>query len=208
MNLDQAKKYADKIVQWLRPHCVRIEVAGSIRRERPEVNDIDIVCIPKQTIYVDMFQVETGRQNHLWMFLMNYVNNHPSRGKVSKPGEESVRLIAGDQPDCKQMIVQLPKVQLDLWFADETNFASRLLMRTGSKEHNIWFAERAQSRGLKWAPYSGLRRDRGGNPNGPFNPETLPAATEADLYTALGLELIDPVNRERDWIHKNLEFGL
>ena len=47
IKLAQARKWADKIVAELDPLCDRIEVAGSIRRRRPEVHDIDIVCIPK-----------------------------------------------------------------------------------------------------------------------------------------------------------------
>jgi DNA polymerase/3'-5' exonuclease PolX len=195
MTLATAQKYAAQIVEWLLPNCERIEIAGSIRRQRPEVNDIDIVCIPKQTVYTDMFKVETGRQNHLWMFLINYVNNHPSRNVVASVATgERVRIIQGDQPGCKQMIIQLPKVQLDLWFADESNFASRLLMRTGSKEHNIWFAQRAQDRGGKWNPYEGLW----------LNNRRLPAATEADLYTALGVSPVDPINRELHWVQRQV----
>jgi hypothetical protein len=47
MNLPLATLYAQQIVTWLTPFCERIEIAGSIRRQRPIVNDIDLVCIPK-----------------------------------------------------------------------------------------------------------------------------------------------------------------
>ena len=39
-----AKKYVDKLA----PFCERISIAGSIRRQCKEVNDIEIVCIPKR----------------------------------------------------------------------------------------------------------------------------------------------------------------
>lgn len=38
---------AEKIKAQLAPHCDRIEIAGSIRRKKPEVKDIEIVVIPK-----------------------------------------------------------------------------------------------------------------------------------------------------------------
>ena len=47
MNLQQAQQIAERIKSELAPHCDRIEIAGSIRRKKPEVKDIEIVCIPK-----------------------------------------------------------------------------------------------------------------------------------------------------------------
>ena len=46
MELGQAKAIAATLVQELTPFCARIEVAGSIRRQRPLVGDLDIVLIP------------------------------------------------------------------------------------------------------------------------------------------------------------------
>ena len=38
---------ATRVKAELAPHCEAISIAGSIRRQVPEVNDIEIVCIPK-----------------------------------------------------------------------------------------------------------------------------------------------------------------
>ena len=38
---------AEKVRAGLEPLCVKIEIAGSIRRFRPEVHDVDLVAIPK-----------------------------------------------------------------------------------------------------------------------------------------------------------------
>ena len=46
MELDQAKTIAAALVAELEPYCQKVMVAGSIRRQRPGVNDIDIVLIP------------------------------------------------------------------------------------------------------------------------------------------------------------------
>ena len=46
MKHDIALKTAEALVEHLRPACVRIEIAGSIRRSKPEVKDIEIVCVP------------------------------------------------------------------------------------------------------------------------------------------------------------------
>jgi len=47
MKIDEAKKIADKYVEILKPYCLRIEIAGSIRREKPEVGDIELIAIVK-----------------------------------------------------------------------------------------------------------------------------------------------------------------
>jgi len=46
MKNENAKRIAEKYLNILKPYCTRIEIAGSIRREKPEVKDIEIVAIP------------------------------------------------------------------------------------------------------------------------------------------------------------------
>ena len=43
----QALILAEAALSALTPSCERISIAGSIRRRKPEVGDIEIVCIPK-----------------------------------------------------------------------------------------------------------------------------------------------------------------
>jgi len=46
MEIERAQKIANEVVKRLSPYCWRIQIAGSIRRQKPTVNDIDIVLIP------------------------------------------------------------------------------------------------------------------------------------------------------------------
>jgi len=46
IELLRAQKVAEGIVELLKPYCARIEAAGSIRRKRPWVKDIDLVALP------------------------------------------------------------------------------------------------------------------------------------------------------------------
>ena len=46
MKIDEAKQIAEKYLNLLKPYCWRIEIAGSIRREKSEVKDIEIIAIP------------------------------------------------------------------------------------------------------------------------------------------------------------------
>jgi DNA polymerase/3'-5' exonuclease PolX len=47
MELSRAREIAKRVLVLLRPFCERAEIAGSIRRGKPEVGDIEIVVIPK-----------------------------------------------------------------------------------------------------------------------------------------------------------------
>jgi DNA polymerase/3'-5' exonuclease PolX len=202
MDLPLAQKYARHILAWLTPFCdgptgsIRIEIAGSIRRQRPQCADVDIVCIPKYKIDHDLFQAEQARANLLWQHLTDYVRTYqPDYGTAfdtSEPASNPTppKILQGQQLGGMQMIIDLPKCQLDLWFTDADSFASRLIQRTGSKEHNIWLAERAQRNGLSWKPSSGLYK----------GDDRLPSLTEADLYAHLDLPYLDPIHREIDWL--------
>lgn len=55
MNLPFAQRCAERLVAWLAPSCVRIEVAGSVRRRKADPADLDLVVIPKVIQEQDMF---------------------------------------------------------------------------------------------------------------------------------------------------------
>jgi hypothetical protein len=42
----EANAIAEDLVNQLRPHCSQIDIAGSIRRGRSTIGDIEIVCFP------------------------------------------------------------------------------------------------------------------------------------------------------------------
>lgn len=193
MTLAQAETYAQKIAEWLAPFCERMMIAGSIRRRRPVCNDIDLVVIPRYvSVQVDMFATE--RHSVLRTELVNYVRH--SDGKSRWLGRQPQRVagvamepeIAGSEPkmDAMNLLVQLPKVQLDIFCARADTWATLLLCRTGSREHNIFFANYAKERGGHWNPYKGLT----------LNGDLVPAKTEEDLYAALGVPYLDPPDRE------------
>jgi uncharacterized protein YeaO (DUF488 family) len=56
-----ALQVAQKLVDLLRPHCDWIEIAGSVRRGKPEVKDIELTLIPRPTLlpFMDK-QVQVG----------------------------------------------------------------------------------------------------------------------------------------------------
>lgn len=192
MTLTTAQNYALRITDWLRPHCQLIQVAGSIRRQRPICNDVDLVVIPKIISKFDLLGEKIEDVNCCRDFVCNYVSVTPTAKFIS--GEHSNQVT----------IVQLPKCQLDLYWCTEATWATVMLCRTGSKEHNIWIAQRALERNLHWTPNQGIHT----LPGHPEHPRALPCSTEPEIYAHLGLRYIEPVNRELPYLSKQIDSGL
>jgi len=109
--LVEAQAIALKIVEELKPHCIRIAVAGSIRRNKADIGDVEIVAIPKP---YSVGLLEDG--------IASVVN------KWQK--------VKGELP-CKYTQRVLPEgIKLDLFFAEEGNWGSVLAIRTGSADYS------------------------------------------------------------------------
>lgn len=62
MNLTEAQKISEEFIEKLRPYCLRVEVAGSIRRKKPDqIKDIDILCIYKDYEEIKNFVESLGK---------------------------------------------------------------------------------------------------------------------------------------------------
>jgi DNA polymerase (family 10) len=81
----------------------------------------------------------------------------------------------------------LEGLQVDLRALPKEHYGAALLYFTGSKEHNIHLRTRALKQGLTLSEYSLARVDTG---------EAVAAATEEEVYAALGLAWIPPELRE------------
>jgi DNA polymerase/3'-5' exonuclease PolX len=56
---EDAFRIAGEVSKHLQPHCVRLKAAGSLRRRRPEVSDIDFVCEPRM-VTADLFGTQVA----------------------------------------------------------------------------------------------------------------------------------------------------
>ena len=167
LHLSAADKLAAKIVAALAPYCERIEIAGSIRRRRPLVNDIDIVCLPNRGDYV------TLRERIL------------THTRLVTDGKETIISRLANNVQLDLWLAQQPKK--DLFSSTPTNFGALFLSRTGSKEHNIWLCEQAQKLGRHFNPHYGVF-ERG---------RLLACATEEEIFKALRMDFVPPERRER-----------
>lgn len=57
--LAKIRPIALKLVERLHPYCEKIEIAGSIRRGKPLVKDIEIVTIPKMHYQHGLFGISS-----------------------------------------------------------------------------------------------------------------------------------------------------
>jgi DNA polymerase/3'-5' exonuclease PolX len=59
---DSYADVAERLVEELGPFCERTEIAGSIRRGKPDPHDIELVCVPKFAQWAVTGQMEFGAQ--------------------------------------------------------------------------------------------------------------------------------------------------
>lgn len=154
--LDDARTLAVGMLEELDDGLLIVEgkVAGSIRRERPEVGDIDLVIVPADG-------EEAALRNALQRYLHGLSGNKVIKG-ITDEG-----------------------VQVDVYLASESDFGAQMFTWTGSMQFNRKMRGRAKGMGYKLNQY-GLYGEEG---------ELVAAATEDEIFDALGLDWIDPPNR-------------
>jgi len=86
-------------------------------------------------------------------------------------------------------------VQVDIYIADEKTWPTLVLIRTGSKEHNIKLCARARGLDMKLhADGSGIEYQEA-REGGEGQWHRIAPTSEADIFRILGLQYIDPRKR-------------
>jgi DNA polymerase (family X) len=145
--------------------------AGSLRRGRETIGDIDILASTSNV-----------------KALVKHFTEMPGVAKVTAAGEtkSSIRLDTG--------------MQVDLRIIDNAAFGAALMYFTGSKEHNVALRERAIKMNMRLNEY-GLFPAAGKDDDADTPPQQrgvkpVAAKTEEDIYKKLKLEYIPPELRE------------
>jgi len=114
-------------------HISKIEICGSIRRKKEFVNDVDLVIITNPEA-----SYQFGQESF---------------------NDTVIRLNEKETPLLGKKIKRFwyKNISIDIYIATEETFETLMLIRTGSKEHNIRLTTAARSKGLKlYASGSGL----------------------------------------------------
>jgi DNA polymerase/3'-5' exonuclease PolX len=170
---------AEQVLALLAPACERIAVAGSLRRGKPDVGDVEVIYIPRVVRWpdpADMFaEMEVNLAEMLIVdglgigFLMKRLN---AEGREAwGPKNKLARHVQTGMP-------------VDLFAATEANWFNYLVCRKGPAESNGAIASEAQRRGWKWNPY-GSGFSRGGHDDIEFEERSMDS--EAAVFRFVGL---------------------
>ncbi|HEX4055854.1 MAG TPA: DNA polymerase/3'-5' exonuclease PolX [Tepidisphaeraceae bacterium] len=156
------------------PSVSHAEFAGSLRRRRETIGDVDLVCALKNPA----------------------AGESVSAAFVKFPLVE--RVLA--QGSTKASVLVTRGLQVDLRIVPAENFGAALQYFTGSKDHNTRLRGLALDKKMtlnEWGLYRLDDYDRSEKKPG-FPPKAKPLAgkTEEDIYKALGLAWMEPVLRE------------
>ncbi len=126
--LSDALTYAESILKLLSSEkgVIRIDLAGSLRRMKETIGDIDILVIAKQNRRKELMDAFTG---------MDLVADVLARG------------------DTKSSVILRSGMQVDLRILEAESYGAALHYFTGSKDHNVAIRDRAKRMGLKVSEY-------------------------------------------------------
>jgi len=120
--LEKMRLLAEDVVRLLKPYCVRIEIAGSIRRKRSEVGDIEIVCIPKSLMVPSGDLLDPLKEVRVPGFV-NTIDKYKKNKGDAAAGKYCQRV--------------LPEgIKLDIFIAKRDNWGYILVLRTGGATFN------------------------------------------------------------------------
>jgi DNA polymerase/3'-5' exonuclease PolX len=174
MKRDDATPIVEHIRPTLRPHSDRIEPAGSYRRRKPEVGDIEIVAIPKLLPPPDLFGDAPAERSPRFTAAVESLGEilagDPRTGRY-------IKLLVGDENP----------IQLDLFLARPENWGLIFAIRTGSAD----FSHRVLASGWK---KNGLE-SCDGMLHSVNTGRTIHCREEQDLFDLIRVPFVPPEKR-------------
>lgn len=190
MKYFEIKLVADNILRELSPYCDVINIAGSIRREKEECKDIEIVCLPKGEPIKDLFgdtdQIERDE---------NFISIVKGLGKFIK-GNPLGRY-------CQiELLGNPPLINLDLFMPQKEDYYRQFAIRTGSSMYSSRVIAHAWSKKGWCGTEQGLRKRKECEENkGVWKVNTLKPTlppvwqSEEEFFKWLGVSWIPPKER-------------
>ncbi|HZZ41583.1 MAG TPA: DNA polymerase/3'-5' exonuclease PolX [Tepidisphaeraceae bacterium] len=176
MGIVDAMPIATALVERLRAlkPIKQAEIAGSLRRCRETIGDVDLVCCLKDITHAEEI----------------------SAAFTSFP---EVERILG-QGKTKASVLTVGGLQVDLRIVPVDNFGAALLYFTGSKDHNVRIRGMAIDKGLtlnEWGLYKLDEYEKSEKKTGEASAaKPVACKTEEDIYKKLGMQWVPPELRE------------
>lgn len=182
----------ETFVSILAPACDRIQIAGSIRREKPDVKDVEIVAIPKSSTHTNLLGEPISGAPTLLDELLEQLtrklsNTYQFDQEVKRNGPRYKRLVTRFEETVSAV---------DLFLADSDNWGNQLAIRTGSREFGKWFMTKQSYGGAM--PF-GMRQIDGYLWR---NGQKVRCPEEEDYFRALGIPCLPPPERTEAGIRK------
>ena len=171
----------------LDPMCERIIVAGSLRRGKPTVGDVEI-------LYIGRTETRPDPDDMFATIVVNLADE--AIVALEKSGVLERRLNVNGSATYGQknklMRHRASGVPVDLFAATPENWWNYLVCRTGPAESNTRIATAAQLHGWKWHPYGpGFSRE-----NEEGEREEFVVTCEEDVFRFVGLPFTEPRYRK------------
>lgn len=180
-SLAEMQSIALALVGELQPYCARIEIAGSIRRQRPEVGDIELVCVPRIEQRVITGCLLPQFVNELDQYVTRQLMTDRWDYRLDKNGRRAYG------PKFKRLLVRDPFAALDLFSVIEpAQWGVINLIRTGPADYSRRCVTPRYKGG--YLPNDCEVRDGGIYRDGAL----LPCPEEADVYRICGRDYEAP----------------
>jgi DNA polymerase/3'-5' exonuclease PolX len=186
---------AQRMVERLRPACLRLEIAGGVRRGKAEPHDIEIVAVPDPTV-LPRPRLEFGKPPPVWHRTM-------IEKIVAEMADEGAAHVKENGPKYKKLWLINDGIQLDLFLVTPpADWGVQFVIRTGSADFSHWIVSHRRIGG---AMPNGNRVQDGAlwigaekvkNPD-PLTKLSMPE--EIDFLNFLSLGWIEPGEREARW---------
>lgn len=186
--LAEAFAVASQLVKILGPGCERIEVAGSIRRRKSEVSDVEIVYVPILEPLYDLFGDKAGSADKS----VERIDGMIRAGILQKRKNVNGSEIWGQRNRLARHVES--GIPVDLFATTDSAWWNYLVCRTGGRETNERIARCARARGWKWNPYGDgfTDLDSAGNE---MKCSRFGVSSERDVFEFVGLEFAEPEER-------------
>lgn len=187
MNYLIAKHFADELIVGLAPSCLRIEVAGSVRRKKPEVKDIELVCIPRPGAP----RPEFGQKpflSHL-EHALHEMEQAEMLGSRIKDGQKYKQIVINTKG---LGFITTELFKLDLFIVRPETWGVQFAIRTGPAEFSHRLVTKQEWGGLlpdHMKVEDGLLWDT-------ETRQVIPTLEEQDFFAAIGLEWFEPTERK------------
>lgn len=181
--LAEARAVAQDLLFTLKDSCERIIIAGSIRREKPFVSDIELLFIPKfelRPVPGDMFAFQDT--NLAYLAIIKLMEEHVLDKRLNTVG-------GATWGRWNKLAVHVPTgIPIDLFESTPPKWWNMLVCRTGPRELNERIATLAQANGCRWKVYDVGFTDRRG--------DVWPMHSEEDVFKFVGLPYAEPQDRK------------